>query len=463
MDNLLDFIGRLHPLLVHLPIGFLIMTLFFHWLAWRRKHASLRELLPALWLINSISAVLACGAGYLLSLSGDYTGKSLDIHMYLGLALALFCGLVYWFLQKGFSRRWQLSAVTAVALLLLATGHFGGNLTHGEDYLTQPLYALMGKAPAAPVRKPITNLQQALVYQDLVEPILEQKCWQCHSAQKQKGKLRLDAAEFLRKGGKHGAILTAGNARESELYTRLLLPETDDKRMPPKGKDQLTDGEIQLVHWWITKGQGDFTKKVADLEKDENIQYILASLEKTGPAAPAKAVSEIPNTKVAKPNPADLQKLEALGVAFTPLTPDHVFLAANMVNTPGFSDQQLELLLKLREQIVWLDLSESQITDKAMPLLARFPHLTRLKLDNTGITDAGLESLKKMTRLRSLNLYGTQVSDKGLRLLPACKSLKNLYLWQTQATPQGVATLQQAMGPQVEIVFNVTPDLTDSL
>jgi uncharacterized membrane protein/mono/diheme cytochrome c family protein len=460
MDNLLELFGRLHPLLVHLPIGFLMLTLCFHWLVWRGKYPALRELLPALWLTSSISAVLACLAGFLLSLSGGYDEKALDIHMYLGLALALVCGLVYLFLQKGVSRRWQISGVTAVALLLFATGHFGGNLTHGEDYLTQPLYALLGKATAKPVRKPITNLAEALVYQDLVEPILEQKCWQCHSAQKQKGKLRLDAADFLRQGGKHGPILVAGDAGKSELYARLMLPETNDKRMPPKGKPQLTESEIQLIHWWITKGKSDFKKKVADLEKNDNMTAVLASLEKT---VPTETVSEIPKAKVAKPNPADLQKLEALGVAFTSLSPDHVFLAANLVNTNNFTDQQLTLLLKLQDQIVWLDMSESAITDKAMPLIARFKHLTRLKLDNTGITDTGLKHLKELPHLRTLNLYGTRVSDRGLQLLPACKQLKNIYLWQTQATPQGVAALQQAMGKQVEINFSITSDLTGSL
>lgn len=460
MDNLLELFGRLHPLLVHLPIGFLMLTLCFHWLVWRGKYPALRELLPALWLVSGGSAVLACLAGFLLSLSGGYDEKALDIHMYLGLALTLVCGLVYLSLQKNFARRWQLSAVAAVALLLFATGHFGGNLTHGEDYLTQPLYALLGKATAKPVRKPITNIAEALVYQDLVEPILEQKCWQCHSAQKQKGKLRLDAAEFLRRGGKHGPILTAGNAPGSELYARLMLPETDDKRMPPKGKPQLSDAEIQLIHWWITQGQGDFNKKVADVEKDAHISALLASL---GKAVPTKTVSEIPQAKVARPKPADLQKLEALGVAFTPLSPDHVFWAANLVNTTNFSDEQLPLLLKLQDQIIWLDMSESAITDKAMPGIARFKHLTRLKLDNTAITDAGLSHLQKLPHLRTLNLYGTRVSDKGLQRLAACKQLKHIYLWQTQASSQGVAALQQALGQQVEINFSTTTDQTGSL
>jgi uncharacterized membrane protein/mono/diheme cytochrome c family protein len=464
MNNLLELIGRLHPLLVHLPIGFLMMTLGFHWLVWRGKYGASPELLPLLWLVSGASAVLACLAGYLLSLSGDYDQQALNIHMYLGIALALCCGLVYLLVRRGFSGRGQYLAVAGVAGLLLAAGHYGGNLTHGQDYLTQPLYALLGKVPEKKVRPPITNINQALVYQDLVEPILEQKCWQCHSSQKQKGKLRLDAAEYIVKGGKHGPVLAAGNAGASELYQRLLLPETDDKRMPPKGKPQLTEPELLLIQWWISKGEGNFKKKVADLQQDAAILPVLAALESGSPAPqPFKTVSEIPQAKVAKPNPADLQKLRDLGVALSPLTPDHVFLAANLVNNPEFTDQHLPLLLKLHHQLVWLDLSETAITDKAMPLIAQFQHLTRLKLDNTAITDAGLVHLQKLAHLRTLNLYGTQVSDKGLQQLAGCKTLKSIYLWQTRATTQGVAALQQALGPQVEINFNLNADLTDSL
>lgn len=465
MDNLIDFLGRLHPLIVHLPIGFLLLTLGFHWLVWRGKYAAYRELLPVLWLISCLSAVLACLAGWLLSLSGGYSEEALNLHMYLGLALALASAAIYLLVKKGAAARLQISGVALVALLLMATGHWGGNLTHGEDYLTQPLYALVGKTPAKPVRQPIANLDQALVYQDLVEPILEAKCYQCHNDQKQKGELRLDAAEFLLEGGEHGPVITAGNAGESELYKRLLLPEDDDKRMPPKGKPQLSVAEVQLIGWWISHGQADFKKKVADLPKDDQIKPVLAGLGKLSTEAEGTPGSgaEIPPVKVARAKPADLQKLEKLGVTFSPLTPDHTLLAANLVNNPGFNDEQLRQLLALQDQIVWLDLSETAITDKALPLIARFKHLTRLQLDKTGITDAGIRHLQQLPHLRTLNLYGTQVSDKGLTALRSCKNLKHVYLWHTQATPQGVAALQQAMGQQVEINFGNTSNITGSL
>jgi hypothetical protein len=66
------------------------------------------------------------------------------------------------------------------------------------------VYAIIGKSPGKKVRPPIKNINEALVYQDLVEPVLEQKCWQCHSRRKQKGQLRLDAVEYLWEAVKTG-------------------------------------------------------------------------------------------------------------------------------------------------------------------------------------------------------------------------------------------------------------------
>ncbi len=278
MHHLIQFLGRLHPLIVHLPIGFLMLTIGVHLLLWRGKYPAARELLPALWLANCGSALLACLAGYFLSLEGGYAETTLQSHMCLAIGLALGSGVVCLLLQRGVSARLQLAGVLGVAVLLLATGHQGGNLTHGETYLTEPLYALVGNAPGIPARRPVANQAEALVYQDIIEPVLEQKCWQCHSAQKQKGALRLDAIAYLRKGGKHGAVITAGDTGKSSLYTRLVLPEVHKERMPPKGKPGLTQQEIDLIGWWITRGKADFDKRVAQIPQDDPIRTTLAAL-----------------------------------------------------------------------------------------------------------------------------------------------------------------------------------------
>jgi uncharacterized membrane protein len=462
MDYVIQFLGRLHPLIVHLPIGFLIMTLAIHGVVWKKPESTFRGLLPWLWLASSLSAILACGAGYLLSLSGDYPGPALDPHLYAGIGLAVFSAVVFGLLRWQLARAIQVPMAILVLVLLIITGHLGGNLTHGEEYLTQPLVALVGNTPLVSTRKPVTNLNEAIVYADLIEPVLEQKCWQCHSAQKQKGGLRLDTKEFLLKGGKHGSILLAGDATKSDLYGRLVLPEDDDKRMPPKGKPQLSENEIQLIQYWISAGKADFSKRVADLPKDEKTNALFAHYN-SGAASTSEsesASSELPTIKVAKVRLADQQNVEKRGVVITPLTPDRMFLSVDMVNTPEFGDDQMSLLLPLREQIVWLDLSATQITDKALTQIAQFKTLTRLSVDNTRITDTGLAQLKNLPALRHLNLYATAVTDQGLQSLASCKTLQTVYLWQTRVTPGGVANLQKALGDRAEINYamNTNPE-----
>lgn len=465
MEHVIQFLGRLHPLIVHLPIGFLMMTLALHAVVWRRPNAGFRELLPALWLASCVSAVVACLAGYLLSLSGDYPASALNNHMYAGIGLAVFSAVMVGALQRKLGQRLQISVAAVVMLLLIGTGHLGGNLTHGDDYLTQPLVAMVTAPAVVPVRPPITNVNEALVYADLIAPVLEQKCVQCHSAQKQKGGLRMDTEAFLLKGGKHGAVLTAGEVAKSGLYQRLLLREDDDKRMPPKAKPQLTEAEVQLIHWWISAGRADFKQRVADVPKDDAIKTMLASYGPGGAAAaPINSTdAEMPTLKVGRASPADQQKLARQGVVLTPVSPDGSFLAADMVNTPEFGDAQMSLLLPLRAQLVWLDLSATRITDKALAQIVQFKNLTRLSIDNTRITDQGLTQLKNLPALRHLNLYATGVTDQGIKSLETCKQLQTVHLWQTQVTAGGVASLKKAIGETAEITFEVNPKPVTSL
>src|ERR1700753_2459817 len=66
-----------------------------------------------------------------------------------------------------------------------------------------------------------------------VAPLLAVHCIGCHGAERDKGGLRLDSFAGTMRGGKHGAVTVVGDARDSELLTRITLPATDDRAMPP--------------------------------------------------------------------------------------------------------------------------------------------------------------------------------------------------------------------------------------
>jgi uncharacterized membrane protein len=78
------FIGRFHPLLVHLPIGFLCFALVLHIIQWRRTSLRFTNVLPVIWLSAALSGGLSVLTGWLLSDSGDYDSDTLQLHKYGG-------------------------------------------------------------------------------------------------------------------------------------------------------------------------------------------------------------------------------------------------------------------------------------------------------------------------------------------------------------------------------------------
>jgi len=259
MENLFQFVGRFHPLFVHLPIGILLIAILFDWLSKREQFSNLTASVHLLYLFGGLTAVFSCITGYLLSTSGEYEGATLDRHMWMGIGVAVFAFVVYGLRKLELLQHKKLAATIPFLLFVLIsfTGHLGGSLTHGEDYLyvhaPEPFRTwLMGKPKPEIV---IENVQEAEVYSEIVAPILEGSCYKCHSEKKQKGKLRLDSPEFIAKGGKSKATIVKANMpSESEIIKRLLLPKSDEKHMPPSKKDELTDEQIELLQWWIEHG-----------------------------------------------------------------------------------------------------------------------------------------------------------------------------------------------------------------
>lgn len=452
-DHFLEFIGRFHPLFVHLPIGILMLALGLAILSRRPRYANLEPAVKVALLWGFISAVAACVAGWCLKLSGGYEEETLNIHQNLGIGVAIAAGLA-WAATQFASRREafrkaQFPAVVFCALLLFGAGHFGGNLTHGEDYLTQPLLAMTGNAPEKKERPKITDINQAVVYTDLVEPVLEQKCWQCHNARKSKGDFRMDTPELLAKGGEEGPAFVAGNAEGSELYKRLILPEDDEHHMPPKGKTQLSEQEIALIQWWIGKGKASFSTKVAQVEQDAKIKPVLASFGGAGAAAESEE-DKILKLKVAEASKNDVEKLTKQNVLVMPVAAESTLLMVNTVNAPAFNDQTAEALAALDEQVVWLKLGNTKIGDAGLRSVGKLKNLTRLGLEQTAVTDAGLANLSGLKHLEHLNLYGTKVTDAGLKALAGMKQLKTLYLWQTGVTAAGVEALKKQL-PKTQI------------
>src|SRR6185436_18408164 len=149
---------------------------------------------------------------------------------------------------------------------------------------------------------------------------------------------------------------------------------------------------------------------------------------------------------VAAADAAAVQKINGLGGGAMPLAANTNLLSVNFsLAGAKIDDAALESLKGVSEQLVWLNLANTSVTDAGLKGLAGFKNLRRLHLEKTGIGDEGLASVKGLAELQYLNLYSTKVTDKGLAHLGGLKKLKNVYLWQTAVTDAGAADPAKAV------------------
>ncbi|MDR3716845.1 MAG: DUF1549 domain-containing protein [Puia sp.] len=262
------FLGRLHPMIVHFPIGLLYAALLFELIMWRRRSPGLQASVKVLVVTGAVSSVLAVLMGLLLINTDDYGSNVLPLHQWTGIATMILAGITTWAYLKR-SRRLQKSLLTLTVLGVTVAGHYGASLTHGEDYLSSVLpfgnkeemagsgqgeesEGLDASFKLAGQNGPLTDIQ----VQDLnlqVRTILAHNCYSCHGSAKTKGDLRLDSKDFILKGGKDGSVMIPGHPEKSELIRRILLPRDNKEAMPSKGKG-LSEKETAVLQFWIKQG-----------------------------------------------------------------------------------------------------------------------------------------------------------------------------------------------------------------
>jgi hypothetical protein len=426
--------------LFNLPIGILLSGILLLWMSRRSRYAALIPAIPVILFWGAIMATLSCITGYLLSISDDYDGNLVGWHQWMGIGVALL-SWVLWLNQKrkgdGFDK-----VIISVALLVLImiTGHLGGSLTHGSDYLS---FANIFRSDSGSVAsiKPLPNAQEALAYQDVIKPILETKCYSCHGANKQKGKLRMDDTLALMKGGKDGEIIEPGNAASSELIRRLLLPVDHEDHMPPKEKPQPTESQVALLHWWINNGAA-FTGKVKEFEQPEKIKPVLLALQNAPEVK--NLIRDVPSKPVGKGDAKAMEQLKNRGIIILPVAQNSNYLMANFVIVRKLSKDDLESLLALKDQLLWLKMGNTDLSDSALQVIAKLEQLTRLSIENTAVTDKGISLLGSLKKLVYVNLVGTKVTGAGVMALKELPALQSIYLYQTNVAKADFSALQKA-------------------
>ncbi|MCB9907496.1 MAG: hypothetical protein H6830_07250 [Planctomycetes bacterium] len=133
---LLRWSGRFHPIVVHFPIALLVAALLAELggkLGRLRQSAATSEF--CLWL-GALGSLPAAGLGWALGANGSYHAGELDWHRWLGVATAALSLLALFVFRR--YPKLRLPGLFLLAVLVGITGHLGGELTYGDDWLNWP-------------------------------------------------------------------------------------------------------------------------------------------------------------------------------------------------------------------------------------------------------------------------------------------------------------------------------------
>ncbi|KAA5542363.1 c-type cytochrome domain-containing protein [Adhaeribacter rhizoryzae] len=424
-------VGRMHPLLLHFPIVLLLLAMVLEFFRFKTKYRTQEfyETFTAnLFLAGLLFSAITILMGLFLSKEGGYEGAALQWHKWLGVGLLFFTSFIYWSRNaRWYNDRTAKAGALVTTFSLIFVGHYGAVLTHGENFILEPVTI---------AEKPVVPLEEAVVFDHVIQPIFEKKCVSCHNPDKVKGKLMLTNAESVQKGGKTGKLFEPGKPELSLLLKRIHLPVEDKKHMPPKGKAQLTAEETTILNLWV-KANADFEKKVIDLPAQDSLRLLAANFLK--PTA-----NEVEYSFAAADDRA-VQKLNTNYRVVAPLAKESPALAVNVYNKQAYAPNTLAELKEVKEQIISLDLNKMPVKDADVKNISQFQNLRRLNLNFTDITGSGLAELATLPHLTSLSLAGTGIRYKDLqKQLPAFKSLKTIVLWNTALTTAEITQLQKA-------------------
>lgn len=416
-------LGRMHPLLLHLPIGFVVLLVLFSFLKNEIETKSYELIRTLLLTLTALSAAIVALMGFFLSREGGYDERLLQIHKFTGIAVSLLAyGVVVFdgkLTFKAYSN-WALLAIMAIA------GHFGAGITHGENYL----FEAWQKTDTTPQFSENDPMYKAAIF-----PILEAKCVACHNDDKTKGQLNMSSIEKILKGGKNGLIWKAGDALNSHIIQRATLPLDNKEHMPPKGKPQLTADEIALLSAWINEG-ADVKKAFKNYLASSETKKIASKL-----VGMKSAAKEAKVYSFSMPSESDLTAVNTPFCSVFPLATGSPALQADFFVSKKYDRKVLENLSKVGEQLVILNLSKMPVKDEDLALIANFPNLEKLTLNQTDITGNTLDQLKKCKNLESVALAGTKISKENLQKILDLPKLKEVFVWNTAINEAAVAEL----------------------
>ncbi len=431
IPSFLEPLGRLHPLMLHLPIGIFIAALIL-WLL--KKYFDGKNISSFLFLIAAITSAITALLGLILAQENGYDPEQLKFHKWGGIVTSVLSWLTY----LAISKNWKIEPYIIIGstLALVITGHIGGEITHGENYVLET-FTEDDKKVFDP---------NGTVYDEAIFPILESKCLSCHNDKKLKGKLNLSSISAMMKGGKDGPIFIAGDALQSHIIKNAKLPIEDKKHMPPKGKPQLSVLELSILEQWINYG-ADLGMPFEALDTKDTLRKLISDQYQTSP-------DEVKTYDFSAASSSDILGVNNPFCTVSELSLGSPALKADFYVAQRFDVNSLKSLEKVKKQLVELSLAKMPISDDDLKLLSSFENLETLNLNFTNIKGTGLKNLSKS--IESLSLSGSKLSKGVLGNLNELTNLKTLYLWETGIDEKEIAEFQKS-NPEIRVVKGYMP------
>ncbi len=453
---MLELVARFHPLVLHFPIVAILLVALLElgdYIKLVRLNDGVRGILI---LVAAFTAIIAILTGFLLYQSGGYSGELVSWHFYGGVASGILTlitaiAFLYFYKNKKF-RKHYLTCVAITVLAISITSHLGGSLTHGEDFLTEPIERFQALKGAN-----IKTKEEMVLFDDVVMAFIDVKCRSCHNQNKMKGGYDMTSYDLLMAGGESQRMgVIAGAPDVSELVKRVLLPADHEDRMPPKGKTPLTESEIEILTGWIKQGASP-NQKVGEIKDSILIDNIEAYL----PELTAHLVKQHQTEQELEKIETKLHALATeIGLEVKRYEGEEgrePFFSISMTFPPAqITDESLKQLSPYYAYFRKVSIVGSEISDDGLYLVSKMKNLKELYLQKTKISSEGLAYLTKLPELEMINLSYTNIDDPSIIQLASFPSLAKVYLLGNDLSDQVVQATKKA-NPRIQLLLEEGP------